>query len=420
MNVSLHPQGTTAVPSEAWPWGVETIFRNVSAWPKPLVTGLLLALVIAVGWIDYITGLELSVSLLYLVPIALGTWISGRSLGCALSVASAGAWFTADFLQPHAYGHWFVPIWNTLTLAISFLLVAVLLGSLREINEGLERVVARRTKALQAEISQRRRAEEDLTHALNDAQTAHLELQRAQLHLIEAAKMESAAQLAVGIAHEVKNPLMALSLGVDYFLGRRPANADEAQLAQDMKEAVHRASSVIDVLLDYSHPRPLQRTSEDIHHVIENSLALVRHQLTRQHIAVEREFETTLDRVWVDRTRAEQVFVNLFLNAIQAMPLSGKLTVRTFSTPLNSDSDHSGVTVEIDDTGEGIMPEKLGRLFEPFFTTKPPGQGTGLGLTNARQIMDLHGGSLLLNNRDEGGARATLHFNPSPDPCLFT
>src|SRR5262249_28393056 len=152
--------------------------------------------------------------------------------------------------------------------AISFLVVALLLGSLREINEGLERAVARRTKALQAEIAQRRQTEDQLTRALNDARTAHAELQHTQLQLIEAAKMESAARLAVGIAHEVKNPLMSLSLGVDYFLGRRPANADEAQLAQDMKEAVQRASGVIDVLLDYSHPRPLQRTSEDIHQLI--------------------------------------------------------------------------------------------------------------------------------------------------------
>ena len=144
--------------------------------------------------------------------------------------------------------------------------------------------------------------------------------------------MESAARLATGVAHEVKNPLMTLSLGVDYFLSRKPENPDEAQLVQDMKEAVHRASNVINVLLDYARPRPLQRTSEDIHNVIENSLTLVRHQLNKQHVTVVREFDTTLPPLSLDRTRIEQVFVNLFLNAMQAMPPGGTLTVRTFAS----------------------------------------------------------------------------------------
>lgn len=276
--------------------------------------------------------------------------------------------------------------------------------------------MARRTKALQAENAQRRRAEEDLTHALSDVRKAHAELQRTQFQLIEAAKMESAARLASGVAHQVKNPLMTLSLGVDYFLSRKPENPDEAQLAQDMKEAVQRASKVINILLDYSRPRPLQQTSEDIHNLIENSLTLVRHQLNKQHVTVVREFDSTLPPLLLDRTRIEQVFVNLFLNALQAMPPGGTLTVRTFSsTPPGGDSDGpAGVTVEIDDTGHGIMPENAGKLFEPFFTTKAPGQGTGLGLTVARKLMEIHGGSILLSSRNQGGARATLQFNTKP------
>jgi C4-dicarboxylate-specific signal transduction histidine kinase len=97
--------------------------------------------------------------------------------------------------------------------ASSFVVVAVLLGSLRQVNEGLEQIVACRTMALQAENAERRRAEEDLGNALSDARNAHAELQRTQFQLIEAAKMESAARLATGVAHEVKNPLMTLSLG---------------------------------------------------------------------------------------------------------------------------------------------------------------------------------------------------------------
>jgi C4-dicarboxylate-specific signal transduction histidine kinase len=394
--------------------------RTVSTWPMPVIVGLLLGLITAIGWVDYLTGLEFSVSLLYLIPIAIGTWVAGRSMGNVVALASAGVWLGADFLARHTYGHWLVPVWNTLTLAISFLVVAALLASLREANEGLEHIVTRRTKALQAENAERRRTEEELLRSLDDVRQTHAELQRTQFQLIESAKMESVGRLAAGIAHEVKNPLMTLSLGVDYLLNRRTENPDEAQLTQDMKEAVHRASSVINVLLDYARPRPLQRTREDIHEVIENSLTLVRHQLIKQHVAVVREFDITLPSQFLDRTRIEQVFVNLFLNAMQAMPPGGTLTVRTFASALRgSDSDAPpGMIVEVDDTGHGIMPENAGKLFEPFFTTKPPGQGTGLGLAIVRRIMEIHGGSIRLSNRKEGGARATLQFKTQPEEEL--
>jgi len=382
----------------------------------PVLVGLLLGLVFAIGGIDYLAGLEVSVSFLYLIPIALGTWVAGRLIGNMVALASAGVWLGADFLAGHIYGHWFVPLWNTLTLAIPFLVLAALLASVREANEGLEQTVTRRTKALQAENAERRRAEEDLRHAINDVRQIHAELQRTQVQLIEAAKMESVGLLGAGVAHELKNPLMTLSLGADYFLNRRSENPNEAQLVQDMKEAVHRASGVVNVLLDYSRPRPLRRTNEDIHSVIENSLTLVRHQLNKQRVAVVRDFDTTLPSLLLDRGRIEHVFVNLFLNAMQAMPPGGTITVRTFvSSPSFSDHDApSGVTVEIDDTGDGIMPENAGKVFEPFFTTKPPGQGTGLGLAIVRRIMEIHGGSIHLNNRNEAGARATLLFNTEP------
>jgi signal transduction histidine kinase len=386
--------------------------RTVSARPTPATAGLLLGLVLAIGWVDYVTGLELSVSLLYLIPIAIGTWVTGRTMGYTLALASTAVWFAADLLKRHEYGHWFVPLWNTLTLALSFLVVAVLFGLVREANKGLERKVLRRTSALQAENAQRRQAEQGLTAALGEARDAHAELQRTQAQLIEAAKKESVARLATGVAHEVKNPLMTLSLGVDFFLSRKPQSPEEAQLALDMKEAVRRASNVINILLDYARPRPLERTSEDIHDVIDNSLTLVRHHLNKQRVKVVREFHTGLPPLMLDRTRIEQVFVNLFFNAMQAMPFGGMLTVRTSSSAFCAEETGTpaGVSVVIEDTGHGITPENAGKLFEPFFTTKPPGQGTGLGLTIARKILEMHGGSILLNNRDQGGAQAILHF----------
>jgi two-component system NtrC family sensor kinase len=123
-------------------------------------------------------------------------------------------------------------------------------------------------------------------------------------------------------------------------------------------------------------------------------------------------FDLALPPLLLDRTRIEHMFVNLFLNAMQAMPPGGTLTVRTFASDIGGESDiPAGVVVEVNDTGHGIMPEIAGKLFEPFFTTKPPGRGTGLGLAIVRQIMEIHGGSVRLSNREEGGARATLQFN---------
>ena len=387
--------------------------RTASTWPKPIIVGLSLGLVFSVGWIEFVTGFEISVSFLYLIPIIISTWVAGRSMGSIVALAGAGLWLGADFLTGHAYGHWFVPLWNMLMLASSFLVVVALLASLREANEKLEQTVAHRTKSLQAENAQRRHVEEELRRSLGDVRQTHAELQRTQVQLIESAKMESVGRLATGVAHEIKNPLMTLSLGADYFLQRKTENQEESQLVQDMKEAVHRASNFINVLLDYARPRPLQRTSEDINSVIENSLTLVRHQLNKQHVTIVREFDTTLPPLSLDRTRIEHVFVNLFLNAMQAMPPGGTLTVRTFTSHLSGiDCDVPAcVIVEVDDTGHGIMPEHMGNLFEPFFTTKPPGQGTGLELAIVRRIMEVHSGSIRLNNRNHGGAQATLQFN---------
>ncbi|MBI1176417.1 hypothetical protein GC207_03155 [bacterium] len=388
------------------------LLRTIKAWPPSLATTVLIGLMAIVGLVDYLTGLELSVSLLYLIPIALGVWTGGRATGYTVALASAAVWFAADWLGRQSYGHWYLPVWNTMALTVSFLVVAALLASLCEVNENLERAVAHRTRALQDEIAQRCRAEGELNQALREVREAHAELQRTQFQLIESAKMESVARLAAGVAHEVKNPLMTLSLGADYFLARKLDNDDETQLAQDMKEAVKRASSVINILLDYSRIRPPQLSLDNLSLAVENSLILVRHELNRQRITVIREFAPDLPLVQLDRARIEHLFVNLFINALQAMSPGGTLTIRAFASDIVEDAADQAVTVELDDTGHGINPQNAEKLFEPFFTTKPPGQGTGLGLAIVRRIMEIHGGTVRLTNRPDGrGARVTLQFH---------
>ena len=156
---------------------------------------------------------------------------------------------------------------------------------------------------------------------------------------------------------------------------------------------------------------------------VEQSQSLVNHDLARNHVNAVRELSEHLPPVKLDRNKIEQVFVNIFLNAVHAMPEGGTLTVKTYTeklTKINHDlgsrkADHprigeTVVIVEVEDTGTGIPKDKLAEIFDPFFTTKATGKGTGLGLTVTRKIIDLHGGTIDIGNRKEGGVRATIMF----------
>jgi signal transduction histidine kinase len=368
-----------------------------------------LVMVLAVAVIDYYTGLEVSVTLLYLIPVCWCTWHAGRGAGIWIAATCAVAWLGHDLLLGGLFDHPWVLCWNTLTLGGILAVVATLLATLMHTQETLESTVERRTAKLHEEVLERRKAEDQLRHA-------HAELQRSHAQLIEAAKMETVGRMAAGVAHEVKNPLMTLGMATDYFLLRVPANEDEATLLQDMKVAVQRATDTINLMLDFAKPRPLHLASEKLNALIEHALGLMRHQFAQQQIEVRRQLQDGLPEIQLDRTRMEHVLINLFTNATQAMPAGGTLTVRSSLHQAGGTGQHTGsqVLLEIEDSGSGVDPDHLPKVFEPFFTTKPPGQGTGLGLTIVRRILHKHGASIALGNRPEGGACATLTFNLKP------
>ena len=129
-----------------------------------------------------------------------------------------------------------------------------------------------------------------------------------------------------------------------------------------------------------------------------------------------RQLQPGLPPVPLDRARLEHVLLNLITNAVQAMAGGGTLTVRTafHEASATPPGEPPQITVDIEDTGPGIPAEHLSKVFEPFYTTKSPGQGTGLGLAIVRKIVQIHGGTITLGNRPEGGARATLTFDLKP------
>ncbi len=247
-------------------------------------------------------------------------------------------------------------------------------------------------------------------------------LEEAHLRLMQSAKLESVGRLAAGVAHEVKNPLAIIQMGVDYLYGEFPKESEACQVIKDMEDAVQRADGVVKGLLNFSHEKKLSKRQTDLNDVLRDSLKLVQFELNHHNISVEEKLAQELPTINADPDKLKQVFINLFMNAIQAMGREGKLelTSECFRLRKEGDALHLAngkfrpgervVVIKVDDNGTGIEPEKVEKVFDPFFTTKPVGQGTGLGLSVSRNIIELHGGAINLCNREGGGASVVLIF----------
>jgi len=283
--------------------------------------------------------------------------------------------------------------------------------------EPVESEIQEVTQLAQAQDQMRRM----LASAHEELVTKHRELQAAQARLIQAAKLESVGRLAAGVAHEVKNPLAVMQMGVE-FLQREIENPESKEVLADMDNAVHRADGVIKGLLDFSREKRLDLQNGDLNEILRSSLQMVRHELKKRGIRVEQHLNNELPAIPLDVDKLRQVFINLAINAAHAMDKDGILTVTTDLRRLTDGSglerDHahrfnSGDTalwVELADTGPGLSDEQQQRIFDPFFTTKEVGEGTGLGLSVSRNIVELHHGSIDIRNRPEGGASAVLLF----------
>lgn len=158
--------------------------------------------------------------------------------------------------------------------------------------------------------------------------------------------------------------------------------------------------------MDFSRATKLELHPESIAAVLESSLNLVKTEL--KQITVVREIQEGLPQVLVDKNKLTQVFINLFMNAIHAMPEGGRLTIRSFVQQSEETIREKAVVVEIEDTGMGISEENLERIFDPFFTTKGMGKGTGLGLSISRNIIIMHKGLIEVKSQVKKGTRVII------------
>ena len=247
------------------------------------------------------------------------------------------------------------------------------------------------------------------------------ELRATQLQLIQSEKLDSVGRMAAGVAHEVKNPLMMILTGIKVLAKRIPAADEQTRLLlQDMEDAVERADRIIGGLLNYSRDRDLDLASADLNDTIERSAMLVKHDLENAHITLVSTLASGLPKLQLDEFKMQQVFVNLVTNAIHAIERDGEIRVTTSLEAMTRASlaelrkserfsvGERAVVVRIEDSGPGIPEEHLQKIFDPFFSTKPTGRGTGLGLSVSQQIVEMHGGTIEVGNRESGGARVTV------------
>jgi len=214
-------------------------------------------------------------------------------------------------------------------------------------------------------------------------------------------RLVSLGKMAAGVAHEVRNPLSSIK-GFATFLGSKfAAGSKEEEIASLLVAEVERLNRTISELLNYARPLPLQLAPVALGDLVRSSLQLVSSDARELGVAISTELAPELPCISGDGDRLNQVLLNLYLNAFQAMAAGGKLTVIARHLPASRK-----VELIVEDTGTGIGPEILERIMDPYFTTKA--SGTGLGLAIAQKIVDEHEGEIRFENREGGGVRATV------------
>jgi signal transduction histidine kinase len=291
--------------------------------------------------------------------------------------------------------------------------------------------------------------QESLENYLESLESANKKLKQAQEELIRTEKLASIGRFAAGVAHEVGNPLGAI-LGYTSILQKEGMDHEESKdYLKRIEKEIERINRIVRELLDFARPSKFEIKEVEVNKVIESTLSLLSYQKNFKNIKSRLDFQSDLHKIKGDESQLSQVFMNIILNAIDAMPEGGNLTIQTGthivenldvdrfqgiysrrrrSDPTKSDYSHMRKTdpltalfkkfsegdqlvkISISDTGVGIRKEDLENIFDPFFTTKAPDKGTGLGLSISLRIIESLGGELRVISEVGKGTTFEVYF----------
>ncbi|MFP3871171.1 MAG: sensor histidine kinase, partial [Syntrophobacteria bacterium] len=310
---------------------------------------------------------------------------------------------------------------------------------LPDLSAGEQNELSKLSEALNRMLERLASNKEELRQHIVSLEQANLELKRAQREVIMTEKLASVGRLAAGVAHEIGNPI-GIVLGYLDLLQRADVEESERrELVSRMGKEIGRIHQIIRELLDFTRSGSTERTTVSLHELIRETLSILDHQFRKQKIEVIQSLAAQPDRVFANADQLKQVFLNLLVNAVDAISSKGgggelRLSTRTTAPatakegegePLRRRTDppstdyrhlrHSGgdlggswIEIQIADSGEGIAEENLDQVFDPFFTTKEPGKGTGLGLSVSAQIVEAMGGWLEISSNHGEGTTVTL------------
>ena len=224
------------------------------------------------------------------------------------------------------------------------------------------------------------------------------ELKQLRYHAIQQERMATIGQMAAGIAHEIGNPLASLFSLLHVLKASSSEDEETADRLTLMQQSIERISKIVRQVVDFGRPIASEDwTYRDVAEIVLDTLHILRYDRRARDVEIIAEFDPALPRTLVIEHQLQQVFMNITLNALQAMHGKGRLTVR---------GGRSDTTIEVSiaDTGEGMTPEQIQHVFEPFYTTKAARKGTGLGLALSYNIINKHGGTIRVQSEKGKGS----------------
>ncbi|MDY7041819.1 MAG: ATP-binding protein, partial [Chloroflexota bacterium] len=225
-----------------------------------------------------------------------------------------------------------------------------------------------------------------------EARQRTIELEQSQAQLIQVEKLAAMGRLAASIAHELNNPLQAIQNCLHLVLRRSLPKPKQLQYLEMAQEEVERLIGIVQGMLEFYRPSQGQRAPVQVNAIVENVLTLASKQLQNGSIVVHQHLTPDLPPLEAVSDQLKQVFLNIVINAVEAMPDGGDVYIKTGLTP-----DGRSITISFTDTGLGLSTEKQAKIFEPFYTTKS--KGTGLGLSVSYGIIERHGGSIEVQSK---------------------